>query len=400
MHFWNCIPLVALGAALALTPVQAADEDTTRALTALKAVTKEGKGNEDAGPAWKTLVSKGGAAIIPALEAFDDDNATAANWLRTAVDAIAENEIAAGRKLPADKLEAFVKDTKRAATARRAAYEILVAQDADAKGRLLPGFLNDKSADLRRDAITNQLDILEKLARPTIKADLEKLFTFTRDKDQVELVAKKIEGNGGNVSVSEQLGFVTFAALVGPFDNTEGKGFAVAYPPEAATNISATFKGKGGAELKWANAVPTEKSAAFDLNTLLTKHKDAVAYARAVVVAEKEMPGEVRVTCATAVQIFLNGKKLFQREEYHHGTPFDGHTGRGVLLKGENVIVLKVCQNNQTEQWAQAWQFQMRVCDSTGGPLPLEQKITMKDKTQTHKLGFLSPEAEKKEEKK
>ena len=169
MHFWNCIPLVALGAALALTPVQAADEDTTRALTALKAVTKEGKGNEDAGPAWKTLVSKGGAAIIPALEAFDDDNATAANWLRTAVDAIAENEIAAGRKLPADKLEAFVKDTKRAATARRAAYEILVAQDADAKGRLLPGFLNDKSADLRRDAITNQLDILEKLARPSAK---------------------------------------------------------------------------------------------------------------------------------------------------------------------------------------------------------------------------------------
>ncbi len=397
MHLWKCVPPIALGAILALTPARGADDDTTRALTALKAVTKEGKGNEDAGPAWKTLVSKGVPALLPALEAFDDDNPTAANWLRTAVDAIAETEKAAGRKLPADKLEAFVKDTKRSATARRAAYELLVAQDAEAKGRLLPGLLNDKSADLRRDAIANQLDILEKLARPTIKADLEKLFAFTRDKDQVELVAKKIEENGGKVSVTEQFGFVTFAALVGPFDNTAGKGFAVAYPPESAINATGTFKGKGDVELKWGDPSTANKSGAFDLNKLLDKHKDAVTYAQAVVTAGAETSCDIRVTCATAVQIFLNGKKLFQREEYHHGTPFDGHVGKGTLRKGENVIVLKVCQNNQTENWAQAWQFQMRVCDATGGPLPLQQKVTTAGKTETHKLGWLP---EMKEEKK
>ena len=162
--------LVALGAFIpARSPEASAapDDETARALSALKAVTKEGKGNEDAGPAWKTLVSKGSSALFPTLEAFDENNPTATNWLRAAVDAIAEKEKEAKRPLPAKELEAFVKDTKRAPSARRVAYELLVGQDATAKDRLLPGFLNDKSPDLRRDAISRELDIIEKLgARP------------------------------------------------------------------------------------------------------------------------------------------------------------------------------------------------------------------------------------------
>src|SRR5207253_7912907 len=133
-------------------------------------------------------------------------------------------------------------------------------------------------------------------------------------------------------------------------------------------------KGKDDTELKWIAASTTDKYGAFDLNKLLGKHKNAVAYALAVVVAEKDMPCEIRVTSITSVKIFLNQKELFGRDEYHHGAPFDAHVGRGTLKKGENVIVLKVCQNDQKEPWAQEWKFQMRVCDETGGALPLQQK--------------------------
>src|SRR4051794_21570327 len=104
MHIRFCVAVV-LGAAVAATPTPAADHATTQALQTLKRVTREGKGNEDAGPAWKALVGKGGDALLPTLEAFEDGNPTAANWLRTAVDAIADGEKTAGRKLPADKLE-------------------------------------------------------------------------------------------------------------------------------------------------------------------------------------------------------------------------------------------------------------------------------------------------------
>jgi hypothetical protein len=393
------VPL-ALAVGLALAPnYSAADDETDRALKALKAVTKEGKGNEDAGPAWKTLVSKGAPALLPTLAAFDEGNPTATNWLRAAVDAIAEKETADKRPLPADKLEAFAKDIKNAPSARRVAYELLVKQDATAADRLLPGFLNDKSPDLRRDAISRELGLIEKAGGPDLKAKLEKLFAYARDKDQVDLLAKKVGEAGGKVSVTEHFGFLTHAALVGPFDSTDGKGFAAKYPPEEAKDTTGTFKGKD-AEVKWLAASTGEKYGTFDLNKLLGKHKFAVAYALAVIVAEKDTPCDVRVTSPTAVQVFVNGQKVFAHEEYHHGAPFDAMVAKASLKAGENVLVLKVLQNNQTESWAQNWQFQARVCDDTGGPLPLNQKVVIDGKEQTVKLGFIPEGKEEKEEKK
>jgi hypothetical protein len=396
------MPLRSLAAAVVValfaTPATA-DDDTTRAIATIKAVQKEGRGNDDAGPAWKTLVGQGAAALMPTLEAFDDAKPTATNWLRAAVDAIAESEAAAGRKLPAEKLEAFATDARFAPSARRAAYELLLAQDSSAKERLLPRFLDDRSAELRRDAIAHKLELLDRSKKPA-KTDFETLFAKTRDRDQVETLAKKVTAAGGKVSVTEHFGYVNHACLIGPFDAPEGKGYETAHPPEKARDATGTFRGKDGSELTWKPAATTDRHGTFDLNQLLGKHKNAVAYALAVVVAEKEMPCEVRVTSPTSVKIFLNGRQLHGHDEYHHGAPFDAIVGRGELKKGENVIVLKVCQNNQEEDWAQAWQFQMRVCDETGGALPLEQKMMRDGNTRTIKLGFNPNPTEPKKEKK
>ena len=124
---------IVLGGGLIAAPAPV-DDEMSRALSAIKSVKKEGKGNDDAGPAWKTLVARGGPALLPTLEAFDDSNPTATNWLRTAVDAIAESETAAGRKLPASELEAFATNSKFAPSARRRAYELLIELDPQGKG--------------------------------------------------------------------------------------------------------------------------------------------------------------------------------------------------------------------------------------------------------------------------
>jgi hypothetical protein len=398
----TALPLpVALGAALALAPpARSADADITRAIATVKAVTREGTGNEDAAPAWKALVGKGAAALFPALEAFDEGNPTATNWLRAAVEAVAEGEAAAKRPLPAAQLEAFAKDTKYAPSARRVAYDLLVGQDATARDRLLPGFLNDKSPDLRRDAVARELDVIEKRGGPTAKADLERLFGSARDKDQVDLLAKKVEEAGGTVSVTGHFGFVTHVALVGPFDSPAGKGFATPFPPETATAATGTFTGKDNAALKWVTADTADKYGKFDLNKALGKHKNAVAYALAVLDAPRATPCEVRVTCPTSAKIFVNGKEVYAHDEYHSGSPFDGMIGRGALKAGENVVVLKVCQNNQTQQWAQDWSFQMRVCDDTGGPLPLRQKVSAGGADKLVPLGFIAAAPAKTEDKK
>jgi hypothetical protein len=33
---------------------------------------------------------------------------------------------------------------------------------------------------------------------------------------------------------------------------------------------------------------------------------------------------------------------------------------------GVNKVLLKICQDEQSVEWAQRWQFQARVCDSSG----------------------------------
>jgi hypothetical protein len=395
MHARVCVALI-LTAALLAAPVSA-DEETAKALAAIKAVSREGQGNDNAAPAWKTLVTQGLPALLPTLEAMSDDNPTAANYFRTAVDAITENELAAGRKLPADKLEAFATNAKFSAAGRRLAYELITAQDATARDRLLPRFLDDKSPDLRREAIDRELELIERSTTPaTSRARLEKLFASARDKDQIDLLAKKVQQNGGKANITEHFAFVTCVSVVGPFDAPESNGYATVYPPDNAKDITGKFRGKEDAEIAWQSFKTSEKYGTFDLNQLLGKHKNAVAYALVVLVAEQDTSCEIRVTSPTSVKIFLNQKELFGRDEYHHGAPLDAHTGRGTLKKGENVLVLKVCQNNQTDSWAQAWQFQMRVCDSTGGPLAGVKQLPANSETPVQ-LGFIKTPA--KEEK-
>jgi hypothetical protein len=57
----------------------------------------------------------------------------------------------------------------------------------------------------------------------------------------------------------------------------------------------------------------------------------------------------------------------------------DQHVGRGKLRTGRNEILVKVCQNEQPEEWAQVWSFQLRVCDPTGGKVPLNDPAKRPD---------------------
>src|SRR5262245_35363451 len=58
--------------------------DGEKLLKQIKAVSKEGAGNQEAGAAWRQLVALGGEAILPTLVAMDDASPAAANWLRSA----------------------------------------------------------------------------------------------------------------------------------------------------------------------------------------------------------------------------------------------------------------------------------------------------------------------------
>jgi len=367
--------------------------ETQRVLARIKAVSKDGAGNQEAGAAWKELVTHGADAIIPTLTAMHDASPAAANWLRAAVNAIVEKEKAGGRKLPSDDLLAFLKETRNDPAARRLAYEVLVEIDPKTPDRLLPGLLDDPSNELRRDAVAAALTKAEKLTGDAAKTEYTRLLAVVRDEDQANTIATTLAKLGAKPNLKTHFGIINRWMLAGPFDGTKGIGFDTAYEPEQKVDLSATYKGKGDAEVKWiphtAELEPKEEKAEKDevakaavenvgmvnLNKALAKYKDAVAYAYTVIESDKERPAEIRFGCINAIKVFVNGKEVFAREEYHHGMRFDQYVGKGTLKAGKNEILVKVVQNDQKDPWAQVWQFQLRVSDATGGALPVKEAL-------------------------
>jgi hypothetical protein len=236
--------------------------------------------------------------------------------------------------------------------------------------------LNDPSKELRRDAVAVVLEeakgSLDKTDKPGAEAAYRKALASARDKDQVELIAKQLKPLGVEVDLADHFGFIKRWMLVAAFDNTGGTGYGVAYAPEKQVDLKAVYKGKGDAEARWEEHVSADPYGIVDLNKVLGQKKGAIAYAFAAIESPAKQPVEVRAGCINAVKIFLNGKPIFTREEYHHGMSMDQHVGFGTLENGRNELLVKVCQNEQTEQWAQEWSFQVRLCDAVGSPVPFK----------------------------
>jgi hypothetical protein len=360
--------------ALAVAPLSSAGPHVAPLVAKFKSVGREAAGNRAAARAWRQLVQSGPDVVPALLAALDGADPVAANWLQTAIDAVCEQARAAKRPLPKAELEAFVRDGRHTGHGRRLAYEWLTRIDPAAPDRLLPGMLRDPSADLRRDAVARVVaDAERQLQRedkPAAAAALRKAFAAACDRDQVERIAKQLQALGVAVNLTEHFGFIRDWLLVGPFDNSDGVGYHTAFPPEKAVDPAATYRGKNGAELRWAPFRTADPYGVVDLNRGLGADKSATAYAFAVVTSPREQPVQVRVGSDNAIKIFLNGKEIFAHEDYHVGTRMDQYVGRGALRAGRNEILLKVCQNENAPGWTPTWNYQLRVCDALGGPVP------------------------------
>jgi hypothetical protein len=380
------IQRILCGIVLLAAPAIAAAE-TGSLISQIKAVGKEGKGNVEAATAWRELVKRGPAVLPEVLAGLDDASPTAANWLRSAVEAIAERAHSRG-DLHAAPLEAFVRDTRHAGAARRLAFEWLVKVDKTARTRLLPGMVNDPGQELRREAVDGLLKnaqvLLDNKDEAAALATYKKILDAARDHDQVKLAAERLDKQGHKVDLTAHLGFITRWVLVGPFDNVKGVGFRTAFPPERGIDLTVAYDGKEGRKTRWveylaenpASASDLRKLGLVDLNKVFQDDKaermrEAAVYGYSVVESRTERPVEIRAGSNNAIRIWLNGKEIFFREEYHHGVEIDQHVGKGTLRAGRNEILVKVCQNHQDESWARQWSYQLRICDAIGGAVPV-----------------------------
>jgi hypothetical protein len=364
---------LAAGLLAALAAATAAAAEIGPLVAKLQAVGPNGKGHREAAEAWRELAQADAAELPRLLAALDQAGPLAANWISTAIDAVAQRAIESRVALPALELEKFVRDRRHAPRARRLAYEWLRRADPAASERLIPGALDDPSLEMRRDAVARLLDQASALAGPRQEAAAiavyRKALAAARDADQITLAAQRLRSLGQAVDLARHFGFLVAWKVIGPFANDEDqgrdRGYDAVYPPETRIDFASSCPGRHG-PVRWIDYATTDDFGNVDLNVALGVEKSVVGYTAADFVSTRRQEVEIRVASDNAVKVWLNGKLIDQRHVYHGSSQLDQYVTSALLQPGRNRFLVKVCQNAQTQDWARGWGFQLRVCDRLG----------------------------------
>src|SRR5262245_34249657 len=380
---------------MAIIPNAAPGADAAPLIELILNVGAEGRGHREAAAAWRKLADADASVLPAVLGALDKANPLAANWLRSAAETIVDRQLSRRRQLPASKLEAFLRDTSHEPRARRLAFEILTRIDRTAGDRLLHGMLDDPSPELRRDAVKQLVSEAARLESSgesdRARAVFLQALDNVRDRDQAEAIVTGLERLGHPVNLPQHLGFIRDWILIGPFDNTAHKGFQTAYPPEEQINPDSCYPGKIG-DVKWMHHVNDDRYGVVDLNKTIGGFSGVVGYAATEFVSDDERTVELRLGSSNAWKVWINGELVADRDKYHRDMEpaqdetktfmrpeVDRYRMKARLKAGKNAILLKICQNEQTEDWAQLWQFQFRVCDASGAAVHSRSDVAGSD---------------------
>lgn len=299
------------------------------------------------------------AWIVPCLAAYADATPAGANWLRSGLDRAVDR---AGDSLSAEAIAAVVVERKQPARMRTLAFGWLRERDPSRADGLLDGMLDDPALDVRREAVEKQLTAVVNAEDGVQQATHRKCLAAARDVDQIERIVAWLSEHGEKVNVARVLGFVRNWRVSEAYDNAKGGGFAKVFPPEAAL--------PGRPETgQWKAVASADKHGAIDLNAAIATKKGVLAYAIADIVMPRSGQAEVRIGSPCAVTVWVNGRPVMTHEIYHASEAIDQYVAPAEFREGVNTVLVKCCQNEQTEPWAADWKFQLRVCDSIGSPL-------------------------------
>ena len=320
----------------------------------------------NASRAARELSKRSDLKTIEVLQAMRGSSLIGKNWLSGIANATQ-------RKNPATKveLESFFKDTTQDPEARYTVFRWLTEGDADSRNRWLDSMLNDPSPELRYEAVAKALEPKE-----LPEDQLKTLLDVARQPEQVVELIARLDKLGVKVNQSQHFGFLSTWKFIGPFDNTGSKSYDKAYPVETdwvSSKLADTYQGRPG-EVKWIAETSEDPDGAIDLAKLYNNEKGCIVYGVTEIEVPSNVKCELRVGCINAQKVWVNGELVIGNEVYHTGMQVDQYIAPIELKAGTNRILIKVCQNEQKDAWAQRYLFQARICDSTGKAIAYKVK--------------------------
>jgi len=355
-----------------VTSLQAAD--VAPLAKAVNSIGPDGKNYGAAIDAVKQLSQMEADQIPQILNAIDGSKPVAANWLRAAVESIADRNRTANRPIPAAMLTNYIADKTHPAKGRVVAFRLLQKQSEGHAAELIPSFANDNALELRLLAVDRLIkeaaDQKESGSEGKAKETYMAAFDAARNFSQIDQIAEELKELGEDVDISTKLGFLQNWNVIAAFDFDHGAGFERAYPPEKEIDLKAIYESKNVEDIaspaSWREVTLGKNERVVDFNEVFAPVKEVIGYAVAEFHSDKDQKVELRWMTPNATRAWVNGELVASNPVYHSGKSFDQYRAHASLKKGKNSILVKVVQNEQTQSWTNVWQVQLRVCDELG----------------------------------
>ncbi len=149
-------------------------------------------------------------------------------------------------------------------------------------------------------------------------------------------------------------------SIIGSFDNTDGLGFEMQYPPENELDFTREYTGKDE-KVKWFHPENEPMDGFVDLVSLLGPADWAVAYAAVCVQSPDARQVQLRVGSDDDIKVWLRGELVLSQNVDRAAAP-DQDLIPVILIKGQNQFLLKICNR------LYSWGFYMRITDPMGQP--------------------------------
>lgn len=350
-----------------LAPGSLADGSAEQLATLRTIQPGDEKAQQAAAKAVKQLSSAKDVNLLGVLRAMKGASPLGKNWLHGLANSLHRGPSARNT----EELSAFLADVTQDPEARYTVFRWLTDGNQELRSKLLASMLDDPSLEIRFDAVAEA--ILK--SEGADEKQWRRVLDSARHPEQTSSIIEKLKGIGVTIDMAEHMGFVRSWKLIGPFDNVGSDKFDVVYavePDWVAGKVSDRYAGKTG-EVAWIEHTTDKEDGQVDLAKLFNNEKGCVVYAMAIVQSPSAIPCEVRAGCINAQKVWVNGAEVISNEVYHTGMQIDQYSAPIQLKPGENRILVKICQNEQKEAWAQTYAFQLRLCDETGKAIALKQ---------------------------
>ncbi len=180
---------------------------------------------------------------------------------------------------------------------------------------------------------------------------------------------RRLEGDapGAEEALSKRGPPVDFA-IISAFDNEDGQGFSVEYPPEREIDYSKEYTGTQLPAL-WRKKVPQDHQHNISFSDLVSPGADVVAYALTYLSVPSKGEYMIRVTSSNAVKMWVNDIPMLTEQKVEEDA-VDQFRVPVVLRAGWNKILVKSCHERGS------WLLGLTVTDRAGALVPgLESSI-------------------------